>query len=435
MIELVHEMNKNYIKITSDEDEKAENYGMKMVENNRIEGLLPLKSVSVNNRTSFFYEISGRISLEEKYAVQEFSAKDVEYIAAFIKNLFAAAKRYMLDSDGLLFEPSYIFCNIGDGNWEMVYNSGMAKETRKGLRKLFEFILNRLDHKDQKAVVAGYGLYKRVCREEIALEQLFDPAKEIFGGINEEVQAEYELQERVIPEIMPLEVTEEREADSRKIFGKRADKIRLFTAGCIGLFGAVAAMFFWIFPSIGRMKSGETGAAGLVAGSVVFLAALLFTAACVWLYRKESGEFGTIESRRTTVPYTLQTPGIFSRKKAQDPEETPTMLISGGDCAMLRRVAKRGEETSGEEYELRDSPVCLGSGSQADVMLEYEGISRIHARISREGEMLFIKDMNSTNGTWVNNRRLSIYELCPLKHKDIIRLADTSFELIDTVCQ
>ncbi|MCF0229765.1 MAG: FHA domain-containing protein, partial [Parasporobacterium sp.] len=36
-----------------------------------------------------------------------------------------------------------------------------------------------------------------------------------------------------------------------------------------------------------------------------------------------------------------------------------------------------------------------------------------------------IKDLNSTNGTWVNGKRLEAYTLQEIKPEDIISLADT----------
>ena len=34
------------------------------------------------------------------------------------------------------------------------------------------------------------------------------------------------------------------------------------------------------------------------------------------------------------------------------------------------------------------------------------GVSRMHCALMRQGESLFITDLNSTNGTWVNEKRL-----------------------------
>lgn len=51
------------------------------------------------------------------------------------------------------------------------------------------------------------------------------------------------------------------------------------------------------------------------------------------------------------------------------------------------------------------------------------GVSRRHARITFMGGHYVIQDLGSTNGTWVNNRRLLSNELCHLRDNDIINLA------------
>lgn len=42
-------------------------------------------------------------------------------------------------------------------------------------------------------------------------------------------------------------------------------------------------------------------------------------------------------------------------------------------------------------------------------------VSRIHARITFDGVVYYVEDLNSTNGTWADQIQLNPYELCPLK--------------------
>lgn len=58
----------------------------------------------------------------------------------------------------------------------------------------------------------------------------------------------------------------------------------------------------------------------------------------------------------------------------------------------------------------------------ADQGLE-KGVSRRHARISRRGSGLFIEDLGSVNGTYLNGRRLTPYLPHPLNDNDEIRLS------------
>ena len=143
-----------------------------------------------------------------------------------------------------------------------------------------------------------------------------------------------------------------------------------------------------------------------------------------WRFKTE------IRTGEVAVPYTTMVPVLAAVQDDEYGQEEATTLISSTGMTCLRRIAGKGERT--EEFMLDDSPLSIGSGVQADIKIKDKGISRFHARISREGEMIFIKDMNSTNGTWVNDRRLTVYELCPVRNGDIIRLAESRFELIDT---
>ena len=43
---------------------------------------------------------------------------------------------------------------------------------------------------------------------------------------------------------------------------------------------------------------------------------------------------------------------------------------------------------------------------QVDLVLNDQSVSRLHARISRDGNRFFITDLNSTNGTFRNGMRL-----------------------------
>ena len=79
---------------------------------------------------------------------------------------------------------------------------------------------------------------------------------------------------------------------------------------------------------------------------------------------------------------------------------------------------------SGDEYDLRDG-VTLGRGDKADIQIEDPFASSRHARISRQGDVLVLEDLNSTNGTWLNGSPLDGPQ--PLHPGDRIRIGDNEF--------
>ena len=76
---------------------------------------------------------------------------------------------------------------------------------------------------------------------------------------------------------------------------------------------------------------------------------------------------------------------------------------------------------------VKDSYVIGKLKTKTDICLEEEGISRIHARIRKEGEEYYLYDMNSTNGTFINGRRLGVNEKVPLHVSDEIAFARTEY--------
>lgn len=48
------------------------------------------------------------------------------------------------------------------------------------------------------------------------------------------------------------------------------------------------------------------------------------------------------------------------------------------------------------------------------------GVSRTHARFERAGSRLFLRDLNSTNGTWINGQRLVANHVYEVTHGDHI---------------
>ena len=54
------------------------------------------------------------------------------------------------------------------------------------------------------------------------------------------------------------------------------------------------------------------------------------------------------------------------------------------------------------------------------------GVSRFHAEISITDGRYFIKDMGSTNGTWVNGKKIAPYRLTPIRSGDQLRLGHLS---------
>ena len=78
----------------------------------------------------------------------------------------------------------------------------------------------------------------------------------------------------------------------------------------------------------------------------------------------------------------------------------------------------------GEEWELDSSPLTMGRGSQNDVQLDRdEFASSTHARIEPRRDGVWVEDIGSTNGTYLNGIRLTKPKR--LTPGDVLRVGET----------
>ncbi len=66
--------------------------------------------------------------------------------------------------------------------------------------------------------------------------------------------------------------------------------------------------------------------------------------------------------------------------------------------------------------------LTVGRVQGNDIVLSKRNVSKQHARLTLKGEQAVVVDLNSTNGTWVNGRKISTPQ--SLKHGDKIYIAD-----------
>jgi pSer/pThr/pTyr-binding forkhead associated (FHA) protein len=105
------------------------------------------------------------------------------------------------------------------------------------------------------------------------------------------------------------------------------------------------------------------------------------------------------------------------RRERQGPD-----LRSGVD-PRLEVVAAMGLDP-GTSFELGDG-ATMGRTDGSDIPVDDPFASSVHARIFPRGQFMYIEDMGSTNGTYLNGRRLRAAER--LKVGDTVRIGETEY--------
>lgn len=85
------------------------------------------------------------------------------------------------------------------------------------------------------------------------------------------------------------------------------------------------------------------------------------------------------------------------------------------------------------DFPLRQQVTTIGRAPTCDLVLEYDYMSRLHARLELTASGYTVVDADSTNGTNVNGRRISKMQL--LSSGDEISMGELSFVFFDSASQ
>ncbi|MGV9980162.1 FHA domain-containing protein [Micromonospora wenchangensis] len=83
----------------------------------------------------------------------------------------------------------------------------------------------------------------------------------------------------------------------------------------------------------------------------------------------------------------------------------------------------------GASFRVRPQPQVIGRAPTADIAVADAHLSRRHAEVRLTDDGVLLADLGSTNGTWLNDRRITDAE--PLTDGDVIRLGRTELRYFD----
>jgi hypothetical protein len=112
---------------------------------------------------------------------------------------------------------------------------------------------------------------------------------------------------------------------------------------------------------------------------------------------------------------------------------SPEMIVLGSRREQLRSGFQRFLILSGDRGQTRcpldQELMTIGRSDSADIKVEGDFVSRIHARVLRIGMDSIIEDAGSRNGTRVNG---DLVRRHVLKHGDVVRVGSASFRYVDS---
>jgi diguanylate cyclase (GGDEF)-like protein len=82
----------------------------------------------------------------------------------------------------------------------------------------------------------------------------------------------------------------------------------------------------------------------------------------------------------------------------------------------------------GQRYTLADKPVLVGRSQDSDIRVPDNGVSRTHTRIELTADGVYVTDLASTNGTFINDRQIKGTEM--IRDGDYLRVGNTIYRFL-----
>lgn len=449
-VEYQRSINHNYLIVK--EDAKNINFDdINMLMDNKFKTLLGTELRQEEGEDKLFYEIS---SLQSVYRIFEYKSLSLDDIFCIFRGILSAVDEtelYLLSEDAIVLDPEYIFMNMEQKEVKFLYYPKENQDFISSIRGLAEYILEKVNHQDEAAVAIGYRFYKIVQNENFVLDEIRQLIQSKEKAGKKEEQREETKEEKIEGNNgneIENEIGKERWDKKEEVWNKR-EVASLATKGnnlwnseekwnpeekknqtwkkWIGKFGGALLLLlfgycYWknIFGLVGTQR-------------FIFLA-IWFVGLVAYVYlvvlkkqkvsednienREYGWEKGTDREADRQFSYFNETEGIESKQE----EYGKTMYIVKSPQEEERILV---EEKSGKTYRLNNFGDCILIGKlkeQVDILLEEKSVSRIHARILKENQKIWIEDMQSTNGTFLNGIQLDVGERMPLEAEDRIEI-------------
>jgi len=451
--EYKRDMNHNYLILYGEDEINTDSYQVRMLVGNVIPSLLKCRIQGMDGRFLVYFDITSKQALSVLYEEKKMGVEDLRLIfGGFVKAMEDAAE-YLMNPGQFIISPEYIYTDIEKQEIYFCMMPGYEKDIKEQFQFLTEYILPKIDHQDQDAVILGYGVYKRAMEDSFHLEHIKEELYKTQGQQGttttkaEQMKTESEQRqesEDFNPEEEGFweneEINQEFVRDGEK--SKRLSlpqKTGVIVLAAILLCGIAATTLMGYLPYL------ETGT---ILGIIIVLVACVMLFVYVSKIKKKPGELRqgreeerdkpkgitgkvptdqTDQSQNTikSVVKSTNKPVVKSSQLHADYGET-VVLSAGAVSGPASLVSKEPGELA-TIYINEDLTVIGKLETACDAVISLPTVSRIHAKIRKKEDAYYLTDMNSRNGTAVNGRLLLPDEEYRLEPEDEVDFAQARY--------
>lgn len=149
--------------------EARSDYRLSMLINNRINGFLPVHVQQMNGKSTLSYEITSLENLPEFLDARKITYDEMVSLLLQFCSAVSEAGRYLLDGEGILLEPQYIYVSKSLERIRFCYYPYQHMPLHQSVNVLCRFLIDHIDYDDRRSLELAYGLFQESLRENLSI--------------------------------------------------------------------------------------------------------------------------------------------------------------------------------------------------------------------------------------------------------------------------
>ena len=475
--EYKRDMNHNYLIVYGENEINTDSYQVRMLAGNVIPSLLKCRIQGMDGRFLIYFDITSKQAVNVLYEEKKMGVEDLRLIFGGFVKVMEDAAEYLINPGQFIMSPECIYTDIEKRQIYFCMMPGYEKDIKEQFQLLTEYILPKIDHQDQDAVILGYGVYKRAMEDSFHLEHIKEElyktqSSDVNGEKKEKINAKKTEQEMEFAEEETFPEDNEnrdefiREGEGSKEPG-RLNPVGIIVLAAVLICGLAAAILKGYLPQV-EMETIlgviVIAIAGIMLGLRIIKTKKVLQNMPSWnkTEKKTSGkrsgwkeaegkvseqkwEDRLYENLSRTVErnqQTNQSQPVNGQKMSDCGQKTSessrihmdygeTVVLSAGTVSGPASLVSKEPGELATIYLNEDLTVIGKLETACDAVISLPTVSRIHAKIRKKEENYFLSDMNSRNGTSVNGRLLRPDEEYQLEPEDEVDFAQARYIFLE----
>lgn len=415
-----------FLVLRQEQEEALNEYLVKMLEYNSIAGILPLKSQYMNGKTVLNYRIENRCRLLDLISQNRLTCKEAKVIYSRLADAMKGMSEYFLNADQCIYDVEYLYVDATLNPYlpYIPFAKSENQDINKIRRDFFLSLLSYFSNGKQET------FYDKLMRYLIQPNFSLNEFREILQDDVQDSEPQIvSVKEQMLQNTARISAMSEREKEQEEEAAKTVNGNG--AAGGILIPGKATGSS--VFDTSGKARVQIPLS---TAGEPQKTKSGKKSKSWFGLGKKKKDQEEAEEGKfplKFSTPVPAKMPVQNGRNtvnggKGEDDEWSKTVMIRpDGEDKTVKLKTEQPHLLNHEVYiPVAQFPFSIGKAS-ASYIVANPTVSRLHATIIQQSDGYYIIDEESSNGTYVNGKRLVPKMPEKLRNQDKLLLSDEEF--------